>query len=204
MSVVIPLGLGCAIYLYLNHHFNATSNSFFLMCSDVLASIPSIVYGLLGASLFCDILQLGYSILSGGLTLACMVLPLFIRLNHQILKSIPKAWIYASHTTGLSQWRFLFQIVFPKFSPQFSGIFILCLGRAMAETAALLFTSGYVLRTPESIFDSGRSLSVHIYELSMNLPGGDGPAAASALFLLLFLIASTSIAQLLAKKWTLA
>lgn len=202
MATALPIGLGCSIYIYLNHLYQFNSNSWFLLCSDVLASIPSIIYGLLGASLFCDFFKLGYSILSGGLTLACMVLPLFIRLCHQILRDIPDAWIQASHTTCLSQWRFLFQIIFPKYFPQFSGAFILCLGRSLAETAALLFTSGYVLRTPESIFDSGRSLSVHIYELSMNLPGGDQPAAASALFLLAFLMISTSSAQILSKKWT--
>ena len=202
MSFVIPLGLGCSVHLYLLHITKPKNSSIFLICSDVLASIPSIIFGLLGATLFCDILNLGYSILSGGLTLACMTLPLFIRLNDQIFKSIPKDWIKASYSLGISQWRFLFQIIIPKFLPQFTGALIISLGRALSETAALLFTSGYVLRTPESIFDSGRSLSIHIYELSMNLPGGDGPAAASALFLFGFLMLSTILAQSLNKKWT--
>lgn len=200
MVFAVPLGLGCAIHLYLQQHEKKLSRSFLLICSDLLASIPSIIYGLLGATLFCDILNLGYSILSGGLTLACMILPLFIRLNDQIFKNIPESWQQAAYNLGLSQWRFLFQIILPRFLPQISGALILCLGRALAETAALLFTSGYVLRTPVSIFDSGRSLSVHIYELAMNLPGGDGPAAASALFLFIILLSSTSLAQLLSKN----
>ena len=65
---------------------------------------------------------------------------------------------------------------------------ILSVGRALAESAALIFTSGYVDRMPESVGDSGRALSIHIYDLAMNVPGGDGQAYASALTLIAFLL----------------
>ena len=79
--------------------------------------------------------------------------------------------------------------------------FILGLGRAIAETAALVFTSGYVDRLPESLLDSGRALTVHIYDLSMNVPGGDRSAYGAALVLVALLLILNSTAWALARRW---
>ena len=78
---------------------------------------------------------------------------------------------------------------------------LLGIGRAGAETAALIFTSGYVDRMPDSLFDSGRALSVHIYDLSMNVAGGDANAYTSALVLIILLLIINSFAMGLAKHW---
>jgi phosphate transport system permease protein len=72
----------------------------------------------------------------------------------------------------------------PAAAPSIAAGMVLGVGRAMAETAALIFTSGYVDRMPESVFDSGRALAIHIFDLSMNVPGGDKSAYASALVLI--------------------
>jgi phosphate transport system permease protein len=77
---------------------------------------------------------------------------------------------------------------------------VLAIGRALAETAALLFTSGYVDRMPGSVFDSGRVLSIHIFDLAMNVPGGNGPAQASTLVLVLLLLVINGAAYLLADR----
>jgi phosphate transport system permease protein len=78
---------------------------------------------------------------------------------------------------------------------------ILGIGRALAETAALLFTSGYVARMPSSALDSGRALSVHIYDLAMNVPGGNAMAYASALVLLGLLLGMNALATALVQHW---
>jgi phosphate transport system permease protein len=78
---------------------------------------------------------------------------------------------------------------------------VLGIGRATAETAALLFTSGYVDRMPGSLLDSGRALAVHIYDLSMNVTGGDSAAYASALVLVILIITLNTLAQSLVDGW---
>ena len=155
---------------------------------NIIAGVPSIVMGLFGYAFFVITLQLGFSILSGALTLACMVLPLLIRSIEDSLRAIPQSYRLNAHALGLSQWRILFQILLPIASQCILLAVILSIGRAMAETAALLYTSGYVMRTPDSVMDSGRSLSVHIFDLSMNVPGGEQSAYASALTLIVLLL----------------
>jgi phosphate transport system permease protein len=78
---------------------------------------------------------------------------------------------------------------------------MLGVGRATAETAALIFTSGYVDRMPTSLFDSGRALAVHIYDLSMNVTGGDRAAYASALVLIVLIVAINTGALALSDRW---
>jgi phosphate transport system permease protein len=85
-------------------------------------------------------------------------------------------------------------VLIPTAAPSIAAGLMLGIGRAMAETAALVFTSGYVDRMPSSLFDSGRALSVHIYDLTMNVTGGDGNAYASALVLIALLILVNSVA----------
>lgn len=117
---------------------------------------------------------LGFSILSGGLTLACMVLPLLIRVSEEALRATPPSYRQAAAALGLSQGGFLRRVLVPAAAPGIAAALILSVGRALAESAALLFTAGYVTRLPDSVFDSGRALAVHIYDLSMNVAGG-GP-----------------------------
>ncbi len=89
----------------------------------------------------------------------------------------------------------LAHIILPAAAPAIGAGLMLGIGRAAAETAALIFTSGYVDRMPESLSDSGRALAVHIYDLSMNVAGGDAHAAASAL-VLIALVAFANLAAL--------
>lgn len=152
---------------------------------DILAGVPSIVFGLFGAAFFCVFLGLGYSILAGGLTLACMVLPILIRTTEAGLTAVNNGWRQGAAALGLTKSAALWQILLPAAAPSIAAGMVLGVGRAMAETAALIFTSGYVDRMPESIFDSGRALAIHIFDLSMNVPGGDKAAYASALVLIM-------------------
>ena len=188
MAVSIPLGVGTAVLLT-----EFTSNDSILgrlvrLSLDVLAGVPSIVFGLFGNAFFCKTFGMGFSILSGGLTLACMVLPILIRSTQEGLRGVPDDYRRSAAALGLSRTATLWELLLPAAMPGLVVGLLLGLGRAIAETAALIFTSGYVDRMPESLWDSGRSLSVHIYDLAMNVSGGESNAYASALVLVSFLL----------------
>ncbi|ARU54606.1 MAG: phosphate ABC transporter permease PstA [Pseudomonadales bacterium] len=204
MAAVLPVGLGCALYLSEKVEMETKLAFRTRQALDVLSGVPSIVYGLFGYVFFAQVLQLGFSILSGGLTLACMVLPLFIRLSEQALRSVPYRYRQAANALNLSQFAYVRKIALPVAAQGIASAFIVATGRALAETAVLIFTAGYVARYPGSIMDSGRSLSVHIYDLAMNVPGGSEPAAATALVLIALLIAINWLARRLASGFPVA
>lgn len=188
ISTSVPIGLLAAILLA---EFSAQGNRFATWVRralDVLAGVPSIVFGLFGNAFFCIYLGMGFSILSGGLTLACMVLPLFIRSAEEGFHSVPNEYRLGALALGMSRTRMLFRLLLPAAAPGLAVGLILSIGRALAETAALIFTSGYVTRMPSSLGDSGRSLSVHIYDLAMNVPGGGPNAYKTALVLMVLLV----------------
>jgi len=201
MTVALPLGLGTAILLA---EFSSTDEWLGRVVRrslDVLAGTPSIVFGLFGSALFCRWLGMGFSILSGGLTLACMVLPILIRATEEGFRSVPDEIRLGAAALGLSRTRTIFSLLLPTALPGLVAGFILGIGRAVAETAALLFTSGYVYRMPGSLLDSGRSLSVHIYDLSMNVPGGDANACATAVLLIAALLVINTAVAGITGRW---
>lgn len=201
LVVAVPLGIGCAIWLA-EFTRNRSALSLFVGRSlDVLASIPSIVFGLFGNALFCNLMGLGYSILAGGLTLACMVLPILIRSLEAGFRSIPDDYRLAAAALGMSRTRTVFSILLPCAVPGLIVGLVLGIGRVLAETAALLFTSGYVSRRPRGVMDSGRALSIHIYDLSMNVPGGEPNAYASALVLVALLLIINGGASWTTDRW---
>ncbi len=184
MAVATPLGLGTAILLT---EFSSQAGPFgraVRLSLDILAGVPSIVFGLFGNALFSKRLGLGFSILSGGLTLACMVLPILIRSVQEGLQAVPQDYRRSSAALGLSRTATLGTLILPAAMPGIMVGLLLGIGRAIAETAALIFTSGYVDRMPSSLFDSGRSLSIHIYDLATNIAGGEPHAYATALVLM--------------------
>ncbi len=188
LAVSIPISVGTAILLA---EFASNSSGLGLLVRlslDVLAGVPSIVFGLFGNAFFCKTLGMGFSILSGGLTLACMVLPILIRSTQAGFQAVPDDYRRSAAALGISRTAILWELLLPAAMPGVAVGLLLGLGRAIAETAALIFTSGYVDRMPESLFDSGRSLSVHIYDLAMNVSGGEPHAYASALVLIVFLL----------------
>ncbi|NEU83635.1 phosphate ABC transporter permease PstA [Nostoc sp. UIC 10630] len=201
MAVSLPLGVGTAVLLA---EFTATESVFGRLVRrslDVLAGVPSIVFGLFGNAFFSIQLGLGFSILSGGLTLACMVLPILIRSTEAGFRSVPADYRLGAAALGLSRTTTLGKLLLPVATPGLVVGLVLGIGRAIAETAALIFTSGYVDRMPESLLDSGRSLSIHIFDLSMNVAGGDANAYASALVLLILLLLVNGIATWTAQFW---
>lgn len=201
LAAAVPVGLATAVLLA---EFRDASGRFGRAVGaslDVLAGIPSIVYGLFGNAFFGLVLGMGFSILSGGLTLACMVLPLLIRVAEAGIRAVPRELRLGAAALGLTQTAALRRVLLPAAAPALVAGVVLSVGRALAETAALIFTSGYVDRLPGSLLDSGRALSVHILDLALNVPGGDGNAYASALVLLCLLLVINSVVAGIAVRW---
>ena len=191
-----PLGLLAGILLAERTRGEGRGARLIRHSLDTLAGVPSIVFGLFGNAVFSGLFGWRLSILSGGMTLAVMVLPFLIRSVEASLRSLPPELARAATALGLSRATRLQAILLPAaLSGLLTGV-VLGLGRALAETAALLFTSGYGLRMPASLLDSGRTLSIHILDLAMNVPGGTANAyrTASVLIVLLLLINSAVMA----------
>jgi len=201
LASALPLGLGCAIWLNEYTRRDNSAAAAVRVSLDVLAGIPSIVFGLFGFAFFGQFLGFGYAILTGGLTLGCMILPLLIRTIEQGLRALGDDWRQAGAALGMSRFTLLHQVILPATAPAIATGTLLGTGRATAETAALLFTSGYVDRMPESLSDSGRALAVHIYDLTLNVSGGDQAAYASALVLIALIILVNGLTLLAGQLW---
>lgn len=191
----IPISLATAVWLAERTRGSSVVGRLIRISLESLAAVPSIVFGLFGNAFFCVLLGMEYSILSGGLTLACMLLPIITRVSEEAIRAVPSEYQLASAAVGLSRTTTLVRITLPSASPALAAGVVLGIGRAVAETAALIFTAGYVARMPSSVFDSGRSLSVHIYDMAMNVSGGDSQAYATAAVLvgLLLIINATAV-----------
>ena len=200
MLLAAPLGLATAVFLSEFTRTDGRRARWTSLSLDVLAGTPSIVFGLFGGAFFSVFLGLGFSILSGGMTLACMALPILIRTIELGLRMAPNEWRLGAAALGVSRATVLWHVLIPAAAPSLAAGLMLGIGRSTAETAALIFTSGYVDRMPSSLFDSGRALSVHIYDLTMNVSGGDRNAYASALVLIVLLVAANGLALWLSDR----
>jgi len=201
--VATPLALGTAILLTDYVPASSQAARWIRRSLDILAGIPSIVFGLFGNVVFCNYFGLGFSLLSGGLTLACMALPIIMRAAEESLRDVPDGCRQGAVALGMPRHRAVLLVILPIASPGIIDGIFLGIGRSLAETAALVYTSGYVDRMPASLYDSGRTLSVHIFDLSMNVTGGDARAYASSLGLigiLLVLSGLSSAASRLAQR----
>jgi phosphate transport system permease protein len=188
LAVAVPVGCGIALLLAELLPFTSRIGRVLRLALAMLAAVPSIVFGLVGNALFCEWLGLGFSLLSGGLTLACMVMPIIAFVVEQSLRGLPSTLRASAHALGIPLYKIVLRIVLPAVAPGIIGGIALGFGRAVAESAALVFTSGHVDRMPGSLLDSGRTLAVHILDLSMNVPGGESRAATTSLVLLIAMV----------------
>ena len=200
LAVALPAGVGAAVYLV---EYAQRGNRFVglvRIAAETLAGIPSIVYGLFGAIFFVRRLGCGKSILAGALTLAVMILPLVLRTAEEALKAVPDLYREGSFGLGAGRVRTVFAVILPAAAPGlFAGV-LLGIGRIIGESAALVFTSGTVAQVAQSLFDSGRTLSVHLYAIS-----GEGlyvgETYATSVVLLVFVIALNAFAHLVERKF---
>lgn len=162
----VPIGVFSAIYLVEYAKRGNKVVGIIRITSETLSGIPSIVYGLFGMLFFVTALKWKLSIISGAATLAIMVLPLIMRTTEEALKSVPDSYREGSFGLGAGRLRTVFLIVLPAAAPGILSGIILSIGRIVGESAALIFTAGSVAELPKSLFDSGRTLAVHLYNLS--------------------------------------
>jgi len=163
--IAAPLGVGTAIYLT-EYTWGGPVTRVIRFGAECLAGIPSIIFGLFGFILFVTKLKFGWSILSGGLTLAFMLLPTIIRTSEEAIKSVPPAYRTVSFSLGSTKWQTVTRVVLPSALPGIVTGIVLSVGRSIGETAATIFTAGSALRMPTSIFSSTRTMSVHFYILA--------------------------------------
>lgn len=191
LAISIPIGVGGAIYLQ-EYATNKKLVRVIDFATDVLAGIPSIIFGLFGMLFFGQILRLGYSLLCGALTLALMVLPLITRNTQEALACVPQGYKLGAFGLGAGKWHTIRTILLPVAAPSIVTGVILALGRIVAESAALLFTAGSAKLLPQSIgglfsklFTSGGTLTVQLY-LSATSQGDFTTAFGIACILLVF------------------
>lgn len=163
--VATPLGLGSALYLS-EYTRGGMLRRLISFGADCLAGVPSIIFGLFGFIFFVITLKLGWSIISGGLTLAVMILPTIIRTSEEAIKAVPKSYREISYSLGVGKIDTILKVVLPTAFPGILTGIILGIGRAVSETAAVIFTAGSSLNMPASLFSSTRTLAVHFYILA--------------------------------------
>lgn len=165
VAIAAPLGISTAVYLT-EYTRESRVTRMIRFGADCLAGIPSILFGLFGFIFFVTILHMGWSLLSGGLTLALMILPTIIRTTEEAIRAVPNSYREVSTSLGATRFRTTAKVVLPNALPGIVTGIMLGIGRSIGETAAVIFTAGSSLRMPSTIFDSARTMSVHFYILA--------------------------------------
>lgn len=201
LLICVPLGVFTAVYLVEYARRGSRLVKVIRMTVETLAGIPSIVFGLFGMLFFVTFLHWNYSVLAGAMTLSIMVLPSVMRTTEEAMIAVPDAYREASFGLGAGRLRTVFRVVLPSAMPGILAGVILAVGRIVGETAALIYTAGTVAQIPDSIFDSARTLAVHMYSLSRE-GLHTGEAYATAVVLLVVVLLINGLSALIARKWT--
>jgi phosphate transport system permease protein len=193
-----PIGVGAA--LYLNEYARQGRLLQILRYStETLAAIPSIIFGLFGYILFVGVLNLGIGLLSGTLTLTIMILPTIIRTSEEAFKTVPMSYREGSYALGATQWQTMTGVVIPAAAPGILTGIILGIGRAVGETAALLFTMGSSYGLAHSLSDSARVLSLHLYILAKEGISFERAFATGAILIFIVLIVNYATTKLVGR-----
>ena len=204
LLIATPIGIGSAIYL---NEYAKPGKIVRLIefTTETLSGIPSIIFGLFGMVFFGTALGLGYSILTGALTLTLMVLPLITRNTQEALKTVPDSYRSGAVGMGATKWYMIRTILLPSAMPGIITGVILAVGRIVGESAALLFTAGSGYLLPKAgaglfhkILESGGTLTIQLY-LSMSKAQYD-VAFGIAVVLLCVVLVINFLTKFLAKK----
>lgn len=173
LLIAVPIGVSSAIYLVEYAKPGSRFVRAVRVTTETLQGVPSIIYGLFGMLFFTTVLGWGLSLLSGACTLAIMVLPVVMRTAEEALIAVPASYRAGGFALGAGYLRTIFRCVLPSALPGIVGGVLLALGRCVGEVAALLFTAGTIAQIPDfggqgifALFDSCRTLAVHMYVLA--------------------------------------
>ncbi|MEX0569567.1 MAG: phosphate ABC transporter permease PstA [Candidatus Njordarchaeota archaeon] len=198
----LPICLGTAIYLT-EFVKNRKIRDMIDFLIDVLAGVPSIVFGIFGYYLFVYIIGLGFSLLSATLTLSLMMIPIMLRTIEETLKLIPKDIKLSSYALGASEWETTWNITIRMAAPGIVTGCLLAIGRILGETAPLILTTGYNFGVPQSFFEGVATMTFTIYqyiELGAAYPELLGKAAATGLFLIVLILVIDFLTLYISKK----
>ncbi len=199
--IATPIGVGAAIYL--NEYTRENRLTKIIRFGiELLAGIPSIIFGLFGYLFFVVFLgdiTGGWSLVSGALTATCMILPTIIRTSEEALKTVPRSYREGSLSLGATRWQTIYKVILPSAFPGILTGIILGIGRAIGETAALLLTLGGSLLTPTSIFHGARTLSMHLYMVAMET-GNMEKSFATGVVLIILILSLNIIANFILKQ----
>ena len=186
-----PLGVGTAIFLR-EYTRESKMSRMIRFGTDCLAGVPSIIFGLFGFVFFVIRLNMGWSILSGGLTLATMILPTIICTAEEAIKAVPYTYREVSFALGGTRWQTIRKMVLPNAFPGILTGVLLGVGRSVGETAAVILTAGSSFITPDSLFSPIRTMAVHFYILAREGISMEMAYATGAALILLILGINTA------------
>jgi phosphate transport system permease protein len=202
LAIALPIGLMTAIFL--NEYTGDTGLVRALrLAIETLAGIPSILYGLFGLLMFCRFFGFGQSILAGACTLSIMILPVIIRTTEESLKVIPMSFREGSLSLGATKFQTIRHVVLPSALPGIVTSIILAIGRVVGESAPVLLTVGIAKNLPKSVFDSGRTLTIHLYYLTKEAinPDDFGIAFATAAVLIILVIIINTATKIISGRF---
>ncbi len=202
LLIVLPLGVGAAIYLN-EYAKNKRIVRLIELAAETLSGIPSIIYGLVGMLIFVQLFSLGTSLAAGSLTLVIMTLPTVLRTTQESLKTVPDGYREGAFALGCGKWYMLRTVVLPSAIDGIVTGCILSIGRIMGESAALLFTAGManeVMSLAEAVKPghAGSTLTVALYMYAKERGEFETAFAIAAILLIMTLIINLA-AKLTAK-----
>ena len=202
LLIATPIGVGSAIYL---NEYAKPGKIVRLIefTTETLSGIPSIIFGLFGMVFFGNTLGLGYSILTGSLTLTLMILPLITRTTQEALKTVPDSYRHGALGIGATKWYMIRTILLPSAMPGILTGVILAIGRIVGESAALLFTAGSGYYLPKNLFgkvlESGGTLTIQLYLFMQKAKYNE--AFGVAVVLLVIVLAINALAKYLSHRF---
>lgn len=208
MIVSVPIAVGAGIYLA--EYAKENKLTYFIRLStESLATVPSIVLGLFGMIIFVNFLGFGFSIIGGALTLLLLNLPVLVRVTEESINTVPSHYREASLALGATKWQTIWKVVLPNALPGIITGITLTAGRALGETAILIFTAGTTVSRhmfDTDVFAAGETLAVHMWYLMSTglVPDrdiiADGIGALLIITILLFNLVFTIPMRIMQKR----
>ena len=198
MLVCTPVAVLAAVYLA-EYAKQGRLVTFIRFAADTLSSVPSIVMGLFGYAMFVEAMGLGLSMLSAALALALMMLPIVMRTTEEAIRAVPRYIRWGAYGLGATKWQVVSKIVLPSAFPRIATGVVLAIGRAIGETAVVLYTMGQAINLPVTPLDSGRPMTIHLYQLAnegINMQAAYG----TALLLMAMILAFNLFARHLSRR----
>jgi len=166
MIIAVPFGLGAAIYV--SEFCGPRMKETLKIIIELLAAIPSVVWGFIGLTVMSQILvkyagaQVGVNILNGGIILALMSVPIIVSIGEDALKAVPDSYREAGLALGANKWQLVYRVLLPAAKNGLLAAVLLGVGRAVGETMAVLMATGHAVQIPHGILDSVRTLTANI------------------------------------------